>query len=510
LGKLFISYRREDAPGDARGICDRLGRAFGRANVFMDVDNLLAGQRFDRELDKGLSKCDVLVAVIGSRWVELLSEHAQRGKRDYVRDEIAAALTRDIIVIPVMIGHEAHMPPLPPAEDLPENIRDLVLYQKHSIAHESFGRDAAHLIEAIKAVLRERRGPRPRWAIAAAAVIVMVVIGALGGYLMGVIPRSAPSVTQHVPPTNGSTAAAPLNSDAVSKRAEQQEAKEKAEAEAKAADDAAARKKADDEAAQKAAEEAKRQAEADAAARKKADDEAAQKAAEEAKWQAEADAAKKKADEEAVRKNAAEHEAALKAAELRAWVDGETKRQAAAAAAKKTADEEAARTEAGSSATPQWVGIPPSILAADATLLGQFSDWRAYAVVRNGKKICFAFAGHLSSKNDDAAKHDRGYAFVSIRPSENVLNEFSITTTYQVKQADGSALEIGNERYALYGKGNGLWIWNRAEEPRLIDSMRTSPELTIRALTSDGVMNKEVYSLRGFGQAIDRVARECR
>ena len=28
----------------------------------MDVDNLLAGRRFDRELDKALSQCDVLIA----------------------------------------------------------------------------------------------------------------------------------------------------------------------------------------------------------------------------------------------------------------------------------------------------------------------------------------------------------------------------------------------------------------------------------------------------------------
>lgn len=38
-GKIFISYRREDAPGDARGICDRLSRIFGAANVVMDVDS---------------------------------------------------------------------------------------------------------------------------------------------------------------------------------------------------------------------------------------------------------------------------------------------------------------------------------------------------------------------------------------------------------------------------------------------------------------------------------------
>ena len=47
-GKIFVNYRRDDVPGDARGIRDGLVRTFGKSNVFMDVDNLLAGQRFER------------------------------------------------------------------------------------------------------------------------------------------------------------------------------------------------------------------------------------------------------------------------------------------------------------------------------------------------------------------------------------------------------------------------------------------------------------------------------
>jgi TIR domain-containing protein len=215
-GKIFVSYRRDDAPGDARSIHDRLGRSFGEANVFMDVDQLLAGQRFDRELDKALAKCDVLIAVIGSRWMDLLSEHARRGKRDYVRDEIAAALQRDIIVIPVMMGREANMPPLPLAAELPENIRDLVLYQKHNVAHESFGRDAAHLIAALQSLLHERRGP---WrAIAVTGVSGLALTGVLLGYWMGIAPRVQPSTQHHIVADNLTIAAVP-KSDAASNNA---------------------------------------------------------------------------------------------------------------------------------------------------------------------------------------------------------------------------------------------------------------------------------------------------
>jgi TPR repeat protein len=311
-GKIFISYRREDAPGDARGICDRLGRSFGVGNVFMDVDRLLAGQRFDRELDKALAQCDVLIAVIGARWMELLSDYAQQNKRDYVRDEIAAALQRDIIVIPVMIGREANMPPLPLAQNLPENIRDLVLYQKHNIAHETFGRDAADLVASLRLVLRARRGPRPWRAIAAAAVVALVLAGAAIGYWMDMLPRSRP----HGPPADvaaNSATSVPMNSDGAAKKAEearQQEAarkaeadaqlaaeaaRKKAEADAKAADDAAKAKAAEEQATRQAAdaEAARKKAEADA---KAADDAARKKAAEE---QAAAAEAARKADQQA-------------------------------------------------------------------------------------------------------------------------------------------------------------------------------------------------------------------
>jgi len=65
----------------------------------MDVDNLLAGLRFDEELAHALAACDVFLAVvIGPHWLELLKPKASRGDRDYVREEIASALRRKIVV----------------------------------------------------------------------------------------------------------------------------------------------------------------------------------------------------------------------------------------------------------------------------------------------------------------------------------------------------------------------------------------------------------------------------
>jgi TPR repeat protein len=192
--RIFISYRRDDAPGDARSIHDRLAAKFGRSNVFMDVDSLLAGQRFDRRLDEALARCDVLIAIIGHRWADLLVEKIRNSERDYVRDEVAAALKRNIVVIPVLVGQQGRVPPLPRGHDLPENVRDLVLYQKQNVRHESFGRDVDDLIAAINATSRDRPWALPWRSLASAGAVGLLAITALLSYRAD-IPSSSDVIT---------------------------------------------------------------------------------------------------------------------------------------------------------------------------------------------------------------------------------------------------------------------------------------------------------------------------
>lgn len=68
-GGVFISYRREDSSGSARGIYDRLARGLGRKNVFFDIDSIAPGVDFVELLTERVSVCDALVAVIGAEWV---------------------------------------------------------------------------------------------------------------------------------------------------------------------------------------------------------------------------------------------------------------------------------------------------------------------------------------------------------------------------------------------------------------------------------------------------------
>ena len=194
-GKVFISYRRDDDPSAAARVRDALAARFGKSSLFMDVDSLSAGQRFEAELANALTACDVFIAIIGPRWMDLLRSKSQMsGLRDFVRDEIALALRRKIMVVPVRVGRENNLPPLPRAKDLPSDIRDLVNYQKHDVVHENFARDIAELAEAITRVRRSRRRNRPfpwAWACACAAASIVLSLAAL----VYVLPTNPVKVT---------------------------------------------------------------------------------------------------------------------------------------------------------------------------------------------------------------------------------------------------------------------------------------------------------------------------
>ena len=189
-GKIFISYRRNDGAANARSVRDRLARVFGDNNVFMDVDNLLAGKRFDKELKNAIAQTTVFLAVIGPRWVELLKERQASGERDYVHEEVAAALARELLVIPVLIEGGT----LPRQNELPEDVRDLALHQKHEISHEHFGRDVEGLISAIKGeAFRPASEGISRGLVA--ACLLFVCVAALAGLYVFINHVSAPTTS---------------------------------------------------------------------------------------------------------------------------------------------------------------------------------------------------------------------------------------------------------------------------------------------------------------------------
>jgi invasion protein IalB len=160
------------------------------------------------------------------------------------------------------------------------------------------------------------------------------------------------------------------------------------------------------------------------------------------------------------------------------------------------------------SAQPQKKPAEPT---EQAVLLGQFDDWGAYQATPGGKKVCFALSKPVKAETEPAGrKRDPSYAFVSTRPSEKVRNEVSMIVGYPQKPGVDATATIGSATYVMYTQNDGAWVKNAAEEAQMVETMRKGADLVIKSVSTHGTKTTDTYSLKGLGQALDKVAEECK
>jgi tetratricopeptide (TPR) repeat protein len=147
--QIFISYRRGESQWATMILRERLRRVFDSEQIFMDLDSIEPGENFSKVIETTVAKCDVLIAVIGKNWLTCQDDRGNRRLNkpgDFVRMEIGAALDREIRVIPVLLDGAS----MPGADDLPENLKLLVLHNALTITETSFEDDCKRLINAIR------------------------------------------------------------------------------------------------------------------------------------------------------------------------------------------------------------------------------------------------------------------------------------------------------------------------------------------------------------------------
>lgn len=200
---IFISYRRTDSPGVAGWLLEHMRHKLPRASIFLDVDAIKPGRDFRQVLLGKVAEANVLLAVIGPNWIAPGADGKRRidDDNDYVRIELARALELEIPVIPVLIDAT----PMPRADELPANIRDLAHLQAHNVRQTSFRADAAALANIVSEIMPDTAAPSaPSGAVAwkrPAALIAMAICGAAVALIavLSLKPADVTSTSEHIP-----------------------------------------------------------------------------------------------------------------------------------------------------------------------------------------------------------------------------------------------------------------------------------------------------------------------
>jgi hypothetical protein len=151
MNGIFISYRRDDAPGYAGRLYDRLAAHFGADHVFMDVQGIEPGVDFVDAIERALGSCEILIVLIGKDWLAADSAGRRRldDPNDFVRVETATALARGIRVVPVLVeGAE-----MPRGDNLPTELLPLVRRQAVELSHKQWDATSAELIRTLEKIL---------------------------------------------------------------------------------------------------------------------------------------------------------------------------------------------------------------------------------------------------------------------------------------------------------------------------------------------------------------------
>jgi len=156
--RIFISYRREETAYAAGWLFDRLAERFGPDQIFKDVDSIELGEDFVREINRAVGSTDVLLALIGDRWLTVTDDDGVRRldhPDDFVRIEIEAALSRDVRIIPILIDGAT----MPRAAELPRSLAALARRQALELDPARFQSDTSRLLEVLERTLAEQRTP---------------------------------------------------------------------------------------------------------------------------------------------------------------------------------------------------------------------------------------------------------------------------------------------------------------------------------------------------------------
>lgn len=149
MSKVFVSYRRQDTGTAARRLAADFATRYGENNVFVDTDSIRVGSDWPKVIDAALASADVIVVVIGPKWI---FTHDQDGRRridndtDWVRSEVVHGLRNNKTVVPLLVQGAQQLK----ESSLPEALKGLCKLQSYAISEQYWKRDVRDLFAQLE------------------------------------------------------------------------------------------------------------------------------------------------------------------------------------------------------------------------------------------------------------------------------------------------------------------------------------------------------------------------
>ncbi len=155
------------------------------------------------------------------------------------------------------------------------------------------------------------------------------------------------------------------------------------------------------------------------------------------------------------------------------------------------------------------IACTASTASAQTKLINSFNDWLLFAHKGTPADICF-ISSQPKELKPPAPRGNRSFFYVSNWPKDGVKSEISVKIGRSLKTTNPVVVQIGNEKYTLFIKGDKAFVSDPTQETQLINSMKRGSFMVVRATMANGKSATETYSLIGITKALTNLSQACK
>ena len=141
--------------------------------------------------------------------------------------------------------------------------------------------------------------------------------------------------------------------------------------------------------------------------------------------------------------------------------------------------------------------------------IGVFDDWNAYIFNDKKDKVCFVSSMPLKSTGEYTRRGDV-FLIVSHRPNEKLYDVLTVIAGYTYMPRSEVQFRVGNVKANLFTSEDTAWAKNLKTDEEIAKAMNKAVRITVRGLTMEGVETYDVFSAKGFNNAMEAINRLCR
>ena len=150
----------------------------------------------------------------------------------------------------------------------------------------------------------------------------------------------------------------------------------------------------------------------------------------------------------------------------------------------------------------------------DASEIGSYREWKAYAFSSAQEKSCYIASQPQDKKySQNISGRDPVFLLVTTRvatdPTKSIQNEVSAIIGYPFKPASKVTVDVDGKKFTMFTRADNAWFEDRKVEATFIEAMKAGNTMIVQGTSGRGTVSTDTYSLAGVTAGLKAIANAC-